>query len=389
MGEPQHFQGNLASYRLPLLIPAICESPAAEGTLRVERGAVRRQFFFRGGLLVGGSSSDPREHLGQVLDSLGILEAARAAAAFEEAESVGVRFGTYVVERGLVARPLLVEAMEHKAREALFDCYRWESGEVEFVPGPLPLQRAVELQLPLRSLHRDALSRLNEWNAFHEVFPSMGTTFQVHRQHAGRVTPVEDRMLELAGTGAPLSELLDSVLEGPLHGARWVLHLYRRGVLEPRQPAGVKQDSVVSLEGLLAQARKLMSQGWFESALEVTTQVLERGPVPEAHALYREAEVKLTVALAEHILALDGRLILDAVPRPTPPSLTTDDLYLYSKLRSSRSLREALRHTAMGELSSYRALQRLMHSGVVRVTPEAVTARRTKTHPYGIASMPL
>jgi hypothetical protein len=383
----ERFKGNLASYRLQLLMPAFFDAPAVDGTLRVERGSVRRHFFFQRGLLVGESSSEPTEHLGQVLARLGIFDAARAAEAFDAAEAAGVPFGTFLVERGLVAKVRLVEALEHKAREALFDCYGWESGEVEFRPGLPPLGRAVELQLGLKGLHRDALARLREWKVFWDLFPGPGTTFGVYREFAVEtVSAAEGLLMQLAEQGATLSELLAAAPEGPLHGARWVLRLYRRGALTPRKPRGPKVGEVARVSDLLELARGLVETGRYEEAVAVTAQVLERAPVPEAHALYREAEVRLTVALADEVLALDGRLYFEPLPRPTPPSLTADDLYLYAKLRSGRSVREVLRNAAMGELAAYRALRRLMEAGIARVMPrdDVAPRRRARTNPYGI-----
>ncbi|PTL85787.1 DUF4388 domain-containing protein [Vitiosangium sp. GDMCC 1.1324] len=380
------FKGNLASYRLQLLMPAFFEAPAVDGMLRVERGAVRRHFFFQRGLLVGESSSEPREHLGQVLARLRILDAERAAEAFEAAEAAEVPFGTFVVERGLVARARLQEALEHKAREALFDCYGWESGEVEFRPGLPPLGRAVELQLGLKELHRDALTRLLEWKVFWDLFPGPGTTFGVYREFAVEtVSAAEEQLLQLAETGATLSELLAASPEGPLHGARWVLRLYRRGALTPRKTRGPKVGETTALADLLELARGLVETERYEEAVAVAGQVLERAPVPEAHALYRETEVRLTVALADEVLALDGKMYFEPLPRPIPPSLTADDLYLYAKLRGSRSVREVLRNAAMGELAAYRALRRLMDAGIAKVMPDnTAPGRKAKTDPYGI-----
>jgi hypothetical protein len=367
-------------------MPAFFEEPAVDGMLRVERGAVRRHFFFQRGYLVGESSSEATEHLGQVLARLRILDAERAAEAFQAAEAAGVPFGTFVVERGLVARVRLLEAMEHKAREALFDCYGWESGEVEFRPGLPPLGRAVELQLGLKELHRDALARLLEWKVFWNLFPGPGMTFGVYREFAVEtVAAAEEQLLQLAEKGATLSELLAASPEGPLHGARWVLRLYRRGALTPRKPRGPKVGEATRLADLLELARGLVDGGRYEEAVAVAAQVLERAPVPDAHALYREAEVRLTVALAEEVLALDGRLYFEPLPRPPPPSLTADDLYLYTKLRGSRSVLEVLRNTAMGELAAYRALKRLMEAGVAKVMPDTgAPRRRAKTEPFGI-----
>ena len=242
----ERFKGSLASYQLRLLMPAFFEAPGVVGALRVERGAVRRHFFLQDGMLVGESSSEPGEHLGQMLARMGVWSATRAAEAFEEAETAAVPFGLYVVERGWVTRARLEEALEHKAREALFDCYGWESGEVEFRPGLPPRGRAVELtRLGLRQLHRDGLARLHEWRVFWTLFPGPGTTFGVYRQFAVEtVSAAEERLLHLAEQGATLGELLAASPETALTNARWVLRLYRRGALTPREVAEIGRAHV-------------------------------------------------------------------------------------------------------------------------------------------------
>ena len=367
----EHFKGSLAHYRLQLLMPALFDAsaPVAEGILRLERGAVLRRFYFRDGLLVGESSSEPGEHLAQVLANLRILDAERAAAAFEAAETGGVPFGTYLVDRGLVELPRLLEALEHKAREALFDCYAWESGEAEFTPGRPELPRAVSLRLSLASLHRDALARLAEWRTFRDIFPAQDTTFRVFQEVAVEADSDEaDVLLQLAERGATLSELLASVREGPLAGARLLMHLYRRGALAPKRPrGGTRMGEAMQIEELIATARRCLETGRADQAVALAAQILERAPVPEAHALYREAEVRLSLALADELFQLDGRLHFEPIPRPPPATLTADDLYLYSKLRGSRSVRQALRSAAMGELAASRSMHRLMGAGLIRV----------------------
>ncbi len=384
----EHFKGSLAHYRLQLVMPPLFASQDVEGTLRVERGAIQRHFFFRGGFLVGESSSEATEHLGQVLVDLRILDAARAAAAFEAAENAGIPFGTFLVQRCYVELPRLIEALEYKAREALFDCYGWESGEVEFTPGLPPFSRAVGLKLPLGALHRDAESRLREWQVFREAFPRPDITFRVYREFAVEtVSEDEEVLLGLAERGATLAELLTSG-RGTLHAARWLLHLYRRGALSPERPQGDNVGESTDLSQLLAMARRHLEFGQYSHAVALAAQVLERGPVPEAHALYRDAEVRLTLALSDELCGLDGRLAFEPIPRPTPPSLTADDLYLYSKLRGSRSIRETLSTLAMGELAASRSVYRLMDAGLVHVLPNPGAPQpRRATHPYGFPAV--
>ncbi|CAM3113118.1 hypothetical protein COSO111634_02415 [Corallococcus soli] len=149
---------------------------------------------------------------GSVLVNLRILKAPRATAAFEAAEGANLPYGTFLVQRCFVELSQLMEAMEHKAREALFDCYAWESGEAEFTPGlPLPA-RAVGLRLPLGPQHRDAVARLREWTMFREIFPRLDTTFRVLRKFAVETFSEEDVLLDLAdapgASRTPLTPLL-------------------------------------------------------------------------------------------------------------------------------------------------------------------------------------
>ncbi|WP_426731317.1 DUF4388 domain-containing protein [Myxococcus faecalis] len=389
----ESFKGSLASYRLQMVMPPLFSTAGVEGTLRVERGAIRRCFQVKDGFLVGESSNDPREHLSQVLVNLRILDAPRAAAAFEAAEGAGTPYGTFLVQRCFVELPRLIEAMEHKAREALFDCYGWESGEVEFTPKLPPAARAVGLKLALNSLHRDAVTRLREWSVFREVFPHLDATFRVFREFAVETfSEEEDKLLELAASGATLGEMLATAKEAPLFAARWILHLYRRGALAPRLPKGPRLGEAAELAELLNLVKRFLESGKYDHAVALAAQILERGPVPEAHALYREAEVRLTLALSDELFALDGRLVFEPIPRPTPSQLTADDLYLYSKLRGSRSIRQALRTAAMGELAASRSVHRLMASGLIHVAPlpgsdATAEARRTSTDPFGVPAV--
>ncbi|MDY7231080.1 DUF4388 domain-containing protein [Hyalangium rubrum] len=380
----EHFKGSLSHYAMEVVVPVLL-SRRAEGTLRVERGPVVRYFFFRGGFLVGEGSNTPSEHLGQVLVDLGILDAPRAALAFEAAEVAKVPYGAFLVHQQFVELPRMVEALEYKAREAFFDCYNWDSGEVEFTLQLPSLEQAVALKMPLSGLHRDALARRREWKVFRDVFPGVDATFRVFREHAGgRFSEEESVLMKRADAGATLAELLASGKEPRIFVARRLMHLYRRGALSPQRTRGPTVGEATQVADLMEAARRFMQEGRYDHALAVTEQVLERGPLPEAHALYRAAEVALTLAVCDELFSLDGRLLFEPLPRPLPVSLTADDLYLYSKLRGSASIRQALRTAAMGEAAASRSVHRLLATGLIRIAPSLGELEpQRKTDPYG------
>jgi hypothetical protein len=381
----EHFKGSLTHYSMEVVIPALL-SRRAQGTLRVERGAMVRYFFFQGGFLIGEASQTPGEHLTQVLVDLGILDAPRAALAFEAAEQAQVPYGAFLVRERFVEESRLQEALAHKAREGFFDCYNWDSGDIEFNLQLPSLENAVELKLPLSSLHRDALERRREWKAFREIFPAMDTTFRVFREHAvGRFSEEESLLMKKAESGAMLLDLLVSGRESRIFVARRLLHLYRRGAISPQRPKAASPVSKsAQTEELLEAARRFMVVGKYDHALALAEQVLEKGPLPEAHAVYRLAEVALTLAVCDELFALDGRLLFEPLPRPLPSTLTADDLYVYSKLRSTASIRQALRTAAWGAAAAARCVHRLLTTGLIRIRPALDDQEpQRKTDPYG------
>jgi len=362
------FRGSLAHYRLQLLVPALFEGPLVSGTLTLERGAVRREFQLWHGRIVASSSTAPEEHLAQVLVDLKILDASRAAVAFEGAESQHAWLGAHLVAQGLVDASRLREALEYKARESLLDCYEWESGEVTVTPGEGTSRTGVDLDLPLQSLHKEALSRLREWRAFRHQFPDPGVSFQVLREAAPACSEEDEQVLTRAERGLPLSALVYQGDDRPLQLARRILHLYRRGALALKGASQADVQRWSDVSELVSLSRRHLEQGQFELAAELSAQALEHASVPEAQALYRDAEKRLAESVSAEVHALEGKLVFHALPEKVSQELTSDDLYLYSKLRSSQSLLQTLRGSPMGELAAFRSIRRLLDSGLISVS---------------------
>lgn len=367
MSQLEAFQVRLGNYRLAKLMPALCEGTHVSGTLMLERGRIKREFTFRDGDLVSVASSSPREHLSQVLTDLGILDAGTAASAFAAAEAQGKPFAQHLLRSGLVPRERLLEALEHKGRECLFDCYAWEAGDLWFLPRRIPYY-GVEIRLNLLALHRDAMARLEEWNEFRAQLPDLSSTFQVNAAATPPgAGPEVQALLAAASSGQSLQALLELSREATLVVARRLLELYRLGALLPNKEAPRPAQNGVEAE--LEEVRQLMGAGDYERAVEVALKALSRTSAPEAHELYRSAEVHLARQLGQRVAALEGRLSFHPLPAPPPAELTSDDLYLYSKLKSTPSVVETVRRASAGELAAARSLFRLISCGVIAVSP--------------------
>lgn len=370
---------DLAHHPLPLLMPALLARSPATFTLRLERGATVRTFRVVEGVVVASASKDPREHLGQVMAMLGMVEVTLAADAFGRAREEGILLGALLLRDRTVEVERLHEALSHKAREALFDCYGWTCGELEVLPirEPVSPQGGVAVRLPLESLHKEGLGRLREWKSFREHFPENDASFRAHRHVAQEWRSLEeDRLVELAEGGASLGELLASGREGPLVSARRLLRLYRQGVLTPRAAKGPRVGEAVDLARLVALVRTLIAEGRYDSAAAVAAQAVERAVLPEACALYREAEAFLRRSVAaelESLEAPEGSVSVRPLPKPLPPSITAADLHLHGLLGRSASLRDVLENSALDALGVWRGLRRLQASGLIRIVGSSPT----------------
>src|SRR2546427_3537538 len=72
------------------------------GTLKLSRGSIVKEIFLADGLIIGSSSNDPREYLGQMLLHYGKIEELHLQAAMERQRESGGKIGEILSLRGLV-----------------------------------------------------------------------------------------------------------------------------------------------------------------------------------------------------------------------------------------------------------------------------------------------
>lgn len=359
----EHFRGSLSSYRLPLLMPALFEVEPLSGELSVRRGARCRRFFVRDARVVAVASTDPKEHLTQALVERGLLELSRAAHAFEEARAKGEHVGQYLVEASVIAMNDLCAVLEQKAKDSLFDCYQWESGDVEWRTGALaPIQ--LGLSLELAGLHNEALGHLRAWNELsRELPPSDALLIPAERCEALAASQAEAELLSRIGCGVTAGELLS---EAPrrLELGRTLVGLLRRGAL---RVSAEGRPVRVSIAELVDQARTSLEQGDYEAATATAERALEAAAVPEAEALYREAEHRLGRAANKLLRNLDGRVRLTNSDAASTVQLTATDASLYAALRRDERLQTALEAAGLSGVAGYRAVRRLLSAGLVSI----------------------
>jgi hypothetical protein len=313
------------------------------------------------------ASNVPAEHLTGQLERLRLIDAATGAQAYLEAERRGAWLGEVLLERGVVARRRLEEIMTFKARESIFDCYEWDSGELEWRPGTCEVPK-LALDLDLRQLHREALERRATWCNFWNAMGSRETTFEVSMSLLeGLASAEEIALARAAARGTPLAELLAQGVEGRLAAGQRLMHLFHQGVLVPHGATRDARSTERAMQ-LLSEAYGHFHAGRFEAAAAAAGRVLDHAPVPEAHTLFREAEARATQALDSELAHWDGRLQAKDFEH-RGEDVTCEQLYLHARLSEGHPPSLVLRSAPMGQLHAHRAVRRLLDLGAVVLAP--------------------
>src|SRR5438128_11481059 len=81
------------------------------GTLKFSRGEIIKQIHFENGVIVGSTSNDPKEDVGQVLIHYGKLDEAQLQAAMEVQRNSGGKLGAILAAKVVLSQAAVLEVM--------------------------------------------------------------------------------------------------------------------------------------------------------------------------------------------------------------------------------------------------------------------------------------
>lgn len=154
-------EGKLDQQDLPDLIQELSRERWT-GTLRLERDAERIGIVAEEGQLVFASSSNADYRLGPRLLRRGVITLRQMEDA-GRAVSPGKRFGTVLVEQGILASKELVRGVVDQARDIILLAFQWRSGRYTLEPGP-PAGEAITLDISTPELILEGISQVEAWS---------------------------------------------------------------------------------------------------------------------------------------------------------------------------------------------------------------------------------
>jgi hypothetical protein len=356
------------------------------GSLKVERGDVRKQLELRDGHVVSASSNQPREFFGQFLINMGHLTEDQLEKAFATQAQTRVFLGKILVMTGLVAEATVRSALSHKFREMLLDAFHWSEGGFAFESSDTaPEVAGLDVSVDLLDIHREGEFRETAWQAIRAVFPSGAVRLSVDERKLPERKPgsMDERIVQLIKDGLNIDGMALA-----LHATDFFLYqrlyaLYRLDAVkvselepEPETAVVVEEEEDASVIGsessadeVLQAAQLFLDAGNVRDAEALAKRAHELGPSPRTAELLKKAQERLVVELRRELVEPPRVPALQVAPAHLKTlQLTAPERYLLSRIDGRRDVAAIVHVSPLQELDALKFFQGFVDRGLVKLT---------------------
>ncbi|MCK8503716.1 MULTISPECIES: DUF4388 domain-containing protein [Myxococcus] len=359
----------------------------ATGSLKVERGDVRKQWVLRDGQVVCASSNQPREFFGQFLINMGHLTEAQLEKAFATQAQTRVFLGKVLATSGVVPEATARSTLSHKFREMMLDAFHWQEGEFTFeASDTAPDIAGLDVEVDLVDIHREGEFRETAWEAIRAVFPTGGTRLAVDERKLPERKPgsMDERIIQLIHDGLSIDGMARA-----LHATDFFLYqrlyaLYRLDAVKVSDEAPVpvtaavveeeKQEGGVigaesSSDEVLQAAQLFLDAGNVRDGEALARQAHEMSPSPRSAALVKSAQEKLLAELRRELMdSAKVPALLVAPANLKTLQLTAPERYLLSRIDGRRDVAAIVHVSPLQELDALKFLHGFVDMGLVKLT---------------------
>ncbi len=365
--------GNLRTMPFADILQWVSQSRKT-GTLAVEGDPFHKKIYFREGLVVAAASDNPKEFLGYYLVGWGYVGEDELQELLDMQDRHGTLLGELLVIVGHLTRQELLNILQVKTEEAIYELFLWDEGDFRFLENILPAKKFQPLGVAVDTLVLEGVRRRDEWLRCRTMIPdaswvprvvravdvqSMGPTeLSILREITGR-NSIEEIALACR---IPLFHVLLFVFGGVTQG------LFQ--ILEPKpETMPIPGFSQGSWRVLVKEAQRLLAAGELARVLrcldELRDKYGDRKEILE-HAAGLERAVEEKVAG----LAIDEAAVPElAIPvaQLTSISCSPTEGYLLSRINGAYTLGEILKMAPGSQTENLLLVDGLMRRDVIRM----------------------
>src|SRR5881409_2073458 len=226
--------GSLKTMSLPDLLQWAA-SGRKTGTLSLKNGPLHKKIYFQDGAIIGSSSNDPREYLGQLMLSEGIITEQQLKDAFDLQARTGVMLGRTLVKKGLLSEGKVVEILRLKAEETIYSLFLWTESDFQFLENELPPGDQVLISIKVEDVLMEGLRRYDTSKKIRQALPHNGVVLKKTAKPlppdiASKVFP--KRILDLVDGRRTLADIILEAHASEYNVCQVLYVLVQKGYLE-------------------------------------------------------------------------------------------------------------------------------------------------------------
>ena len=373
MNDMKGIQGNLATMSVSDLLQFLAVGRKS-GKLRFDRAKIVKEVYLEGGLIIGATSNDPKEYLGQLLIHYGKLDEQKLRAALQVQRESGGRLGEILVATGVLPQEDVLQILRIRTLDIIYDLFLWEDAHFELYDNEGPPDYFIRIEVPTTKVIMDGVYRIDEWKRYRALIPSDRALLELGAGWTSQLNASKDvrQVLYFVEKQMSVAEISYNMHASPFHVYGLLYDLVNQGIArvageapENFQPPQVPVQETIP--NLLAIARTQIAAGNPEAAVATIQSILEKEPSNiEARTLLATEEE----ALVEQLYA--APLLPNAVPRLlmseaglTQQPLAPQEAFVLSRINGEWDVKSILSICPFREVDSLRMIKALLDRDII------------------------
>ena len=392
-------QGSLQTMSVPDLLQFLAVGRKT-GLLKFSHRKVVKGIYFENGIIIGSSTTDPREYLGQVLIHYGKITEDQLQAAMEaqreevqspksKVQSPGGagsldkgkqsravskrRLGQVLVDQGIISESEVIEVLEIRTLDIIYDLFIWKEATFEFCAAdPLPPDFTRVHVEPNRVI-MEGVYRSDELARYRTLIPSDRSVMELGSGWTssiglGKTTRTLLYFLEKRMSVAEISYNMHS---SPFEVYGQLYELVQKGLARvagelPETGESAPSGSPDAAEDLMAAASRELDRGNGDKALSLIQTVLEREPNnAAAQELLWKAEQKFIDRMYQEISPAGVPKIVINLDELAGKEIGPQEGFVLSRINGEWDVQSILSICPFREADSLSMIKKLLDKGII------------------------
>jgi Domain of unknown function (DUF4388) len=370
--------GNLTTMSVPDLLQFLAVGRKT-GALKFTHGKVAKGIYFENGFIVGSSTNDPTEYLGQVLIHYGKINEGQLQAAMEvQRKDGGPRLGRILVKQGVLRDEEVVEILKIRTLEIIYDLFLWKEAHFEFcLEDPLPAD-FTRVDVEPTKVIMEGIYRADELARYRTLIPSDRTVMELGAGWTSSLGIGKEtrQLLYFLEKRMSVAEICYNMHASPFAVYAQLYDLVNKGLANVAGELPEIPDSVSHLPNLpestselLLLARKELDKDEAQRALSLIHTVLRREPKnTAAENLLVEAERKFISQVYAKIPPTGVPAIILKPEELASKEIGPQEGFVLSRINGDWDIESILSICPFREADSLRMIKSMLDDGIIGLT---------------------